>query len=248
MDKNKEKTKEAREYLKLNKRELIKQFASLKRYPPVENPFSIFMAGSPGAGKTEASEGLIKGGLIEKMFGFKCLGGVVRVDDDEIRYFFKDIGYDGTNTDLFRSASILGVEKVFDFSLKNGQNLILDSTFSNYEKSRENIKRSLRKRRSVGIFYLYIDPIIAWNFTLKRAKIIGRSVPRSFFIESLFHAKENVNKIKSEFGSKVELTLLERSYDRDKRVFRGKTTLNIENIDNYLKIKYTKDSLNSKLC
>ncbi len=244
------KSEEAKKYLKENKKRLLEQFASLDKYPSTEKPFSIFMAGSPGAGKTETSKGLIESGLIEKLVSFKCDGGIVRIDDDEIRSFFGDIGYDGTNTDIFKSASNVGVEKIFDFSLNKKQNIILDNTFSNYKKSRDNVKRSLDKDRSVGIFYLYIDPIVAWNFTIKRSDEEGRSIPEDFFVESLFKAKDNVNQIKKEFGSQIELTLIERLYNNDKDVnrFEVKINLNIDSVDNHLKMKYTKQSLISKIC
>lgn len=242
-----DKREEAKKYLKENKQSLIEQFASLEKHPSVNDPFSIFMAGSPGAGKTETSKGLINSGLIKEVFNFNCPGGVVRIDDDEIRNFFREIGYDGTNTDIFKPASNIGVEKIFDHALKNNQNLILDATFANYEKSKKNIERSLKCDRKVGIFYMYLDPVVAWNFTQIRFREEGRSISRDFFINSLFRAKENVNKIKEELGEKVELTLLERMYNKEKRAFDEKFSMNIENIDNYLKIKYNKKLLSKKL-
>ena len=53
---NEEIDKKAKEWIRVNVSELIKKFASVEKFPPVKNPFSMFMAGSPGAGKTEFSK------------------------------------------------------------------------------------------------------------------------------------------------------------------------------------------------
>ena len=46
---------EAIKFVKSHKNEIVSKFANKLKYPPVEKPFTIFMAGSPGAGKTEFS-------------------------------------------------------------------------------------------------------------------------------------------------------------------------------------------------
>lgn len=51
---------EAIAYIRQHKRDLIEKFANLNDYPPVKNPEAFFMAGSPGAGKTEYSKSFIK--------------------------------------------------------------------------------------------------------------------------------------------------------------------------------------------
>jgi len=60
MDKDENLTKKAVEHIKANKKELIERFASLSIFPIENIPVSVFMAGSPGAGKTEFSKNLIK--------------------------------------------------------------------------------------------------------------------------------------------------------------------------------------------
>ncbi len=52
MDKNQILSEKAKKFVKENKKFLIEKFASLNKFPSKEKPFSIFMAGSPGAGKT----------------------------------------------------------------------------------------------------------------------------------------------------------------------------------------------------
>lgn len=50
---NEEIVSEAIAYLKKHQKELIEQYITQKGYVSVSNPITIFMAGSPGAGKTE---------------------------------------------------------------------------------------------------------------------------------------------------------------------------------------------------
>lgn len=100
----------------------MRKICSLEKYPAVVNPSSYFMAGSPGAGKTEYSKSLIQI-LTEKEPERK----IVRIDADEIRDWLPQ--YDHKNALLVQRAASLGVEKVLDCVLKNHQDFILDATF-----------------------------------------------------------------------------------------------------------------------
>ncbi|MFA5000926.1 MAG: zeta toxin family protein [Candidatus Paceibacterota bacterium] len=50
---------QAIEFAKRNKNKVAKDFTDLNKYQPDEAPIAVFMAGSPGAGKTEFSKNLI---------------------------------------------------------------------------------------------------------------------------------------------------------------------------------------------
>jgi hypothetical protein len=166
---------------------------------------------------------------------------VVRIDADEIRERLP--GYTGENSYIFQGACSLFVNKLHDSVLHNKQNFILDGTFSNYDISCDNIKISVNKNRKVLIFYLYQDPIIAWGFTKKREILEGRNIPKESFIRQLFMAKENVNKVKEIFGKKVQIYLI----DNDFITGLKKMSINIDNIDNHISIRYTKSELESVL-
>lgn len=222
----------AREFIKTHKKELCEKFANLKNYPAVKNPSAYFMAGSPGAGKTEFSKSFIKE-LIEK----QSERNIVRIDADEVRDSIPF--YDKTNAYRVQGAAALGVEKLLDYVLANNQDFLLDATFADYEKSRNNIVRSLNKKRKVGILYLYQDPVVAWEFTQKRAALEGRNIPLDMFIRAFFAAKENVNRIKKEFGKDVELWLIIKNLEQGIE----KIYFNVDNIDNHLKIEYNLQSL-----
>lgn len=188
-------------FIKENKKLLIDKFCSLKEYPSSGNPFTMFMAGSPGAGKTEFSKS-----IIPELQKRDPNSRIVRIDADEIRSLIPQ--FNGHNSKEVQAAASVGVEKIFDFVQHHLQNCILDGTFQNYDKARNNIERSLSKGRKVGVFYVYQDPFVAWDFTKKREKLEGRDVPKAAFVKAFFEAKENVLKIKSEFSEQIELVVI----------------------------------------
>jgi predicted ABC-type ATPase len=222
--------KRAEEYARKNKKILAERIVDMRVYPPDEFPVSVFMAGSPGAGKTESSRN-----LIEKLS--KNSHSILRIDPDDFRLMFTE--YTGRNSSLFVYATSIIADKIHDFVLENKQNFIFDGTLSNLERSRENIRRSLGKKRSVQIVYVYQEPIQAWNFVKFRESRDGRNIPKDAFIEQYFQARENVNTLKREFGEAIQVDLIVKNIDG--------TDLNyIENIDvvdSHLVEKYTRDKL-----
>jgi len=229
---------QAIKFAKQNKVRIAKELSDSARYAPDVIPISVFMAGSPGAGKTEFSKNLIK--ILEESNERR----VVRIDGDEARSLIP--GYTGNNSHLFQGAISLIVEKIHDLVLHNKQSFILDSTFSNYAKAADNIRRSLKKGRAVFIFYIYQKPEIAWKFTQAREKAEGRNIPKSVFIEHFFGARETINQISDEFSGKVVIILVKKDFEKN-------TVENIVkigsggNIDEYIAERYTKDELKKYL-
>lgn len=222
---------EAERYIKAHKHELTERFANPRTYLPDEHPLSLFMAGSPGAGKTEISKRLIE------QFTDKL---PVRIDADDIRTMFPN--YTGANAHVFQRACTIGVNKLFDYVLKKNINVILDGTFA-YERAMENVNRSLKHGRRVIIYYLFQDPMVAWSFTKAREAQEGRKVSKEIFISSFIRARENVNKVKTHFGAGIELNMIVKDFTANlEKVFP-----NIEGIDNYLPKVYTKEELEKLL-
>lgn len=219
--------KEAIIFIKKNKKKLIEQFANDAICSPESNPISIFMAGSPGAGKTEFSKNFLK----------KIDSKIIRIDADEIKDFIPQ--YNKKNSSRVQGASALGVEYLFDYVLKAKKSMILDGTFADYEKSCENIERSLKRHRFTEIYYLYQEPLIAWQFTKAREELEGRIVPKTIFVDSLFKAKENAQRVKQRFGSNVKLNVVIRNYKNS----LDDTYLDVDGIDRYLKLDYDEESL-----
>jgi predicted ABC-type ATPase len=129
------------------------------------------MAGSSGAGKTEFSKRLME--ILKPM-------SIVRRDVDEIKEQIPQ--YTGKNSSLVQGTASIVADNLNFFTLKNKQNSIMDGTFSKYEKSKNNIELALKKQRKIAIFYIYQDPILAWDFMVKREKLEGRNISKNVFI------------------------------------------------------------------
>lgn len=80
-------SKEALKFAKQNKKRIAKELTNPAVYLPDEMPISVFMAGSPGAGKTEYSK------LLIQTFEKDVSHPVARIDADEISLKVSDTGY-----------------------------------------------------------------------------------------------------------------------------------------------------------
>jgi predicted ABC-type ATPase len=215
------------------KKKFAKSATDKMRYPKEENPVSVFMAGSPGAGKTEASKALLESFDNE----------VIRIDADDYRDEFKKQGYSGDNSWLFQPAVSILVEKIHDLVIEQQQSFVLDGTLTKYDKALKNIERSIQKGRQVHIIYVYQDPLRAWEFVKAREAVEGRKIPRDRFIEQYFTARDCVNRLKQHFGSLVKVDLLLQNRNNQLSGYQG----NISSIDSHVDEKYTALSLETLL-
>jgi len=222
--------KRAEDFARKNKIKIAKEKTNPEIFPPEEFPVSVFMAGSPGAGKTESSKKLIEE-LTED--GHLAL----RIDIDELRSVFED--YKGDNSHLFIGSASIIADKIHDLALKNKQSFIFDGTLSNLGRARENIKRSLDKNRVVQIVYVYQEPKQAWKFVKDRETKEGRKIPKDAFIEQYFRARENANTLKREFGGNIEVYLTIKNIDGTDLSYHQ----NIDSIDSYIPEKYNRGDL-----
>ncbi len=223
---------QAVKYIKSHKKELIERFANNSICSSEKNPVSIFMAGSPGAGKTEFSKNFIKKFSIQ----------AVRIDADEIKDFLPH--YNKKNSSEVQGASALGVEYLHDYALKAQKSMVLDGTFADYQKAYDNISRSLRKGRHTEIYYVYQDPFTAWEFTKAREALEGRKVPKELFVDALFNAKKNVNRIKLfDFGNRIQVNVVLKNLENN----LDKAYFDVESVNPYVTITYTKYSLLERL-
>lgn len=220
-----------------HKKEIAKEVGNLEIFPAEENPVSVFMAGSPGAGKTEASVNL----LSDPYFSNKNGQSILRIDPDELRKYFKD--YNGNNSYLFQGAISILVSKIHDNALDNNQTFIFDGTLSKIDIARENISRSISRKRFVQILYVYQDPFQAWAFVQKRELEEGRRIPKERFIDQYFMARETVNTLKKEFGVNIQIDLLVKNIDGSDQYYKA----NIDVIDNHIPEKYSKEYLQKSL-
>lgn len=225
---------EAITFANVHKKEIARECTDTKKFPPDSAPVSVFMAGSPGAGKTESSENLVahltEGGHM-----------VLRIDPDELRERFST--YTGSNSLLFQGATSILAECIHDNALKQNQNFVFDGTLTNLIKARENIERSLKRKRFVQIIYVYQDPLQAWEFVTAREKRDGRHIPKEVFIDQYFKARESVNCLKKEFGNQIKVDLLVKNMDGSDFLYKE----NIDQIDRYTPERYSKEELQTQL-
>jgi hypothetical protein len=219
---------EALEYARRHKKAIAKRLTDPARFPPEENPVSVFMAGSPGAGKTESS--------IELLNTFSDTP-IIRIDPDDLRSEFKQ--YTGANAWLFQRAVSGLVDKIHDLVLQQKQSFLLDGTLSSYDVAQRNIKRSLEKKRTVQILYVYQEPHLAWEFVQAREAAEGRRIRVADFIEQYFAAREVVNGLKSRYGKDIQVDLLLKNIDNSQRSYRA----GVDRIDNHIPEKYTRADL-----
>jgi hypothetical protein len=245
----------AKEYVISHSQELIKKHILDKR--PLNVGFTtIFMAGSPGSGKTEFSERWIKYAYkkdtpLEESLKKKGVDTdafdtlIVRIDVDEIREFIPEYrksdeknGIKG-NAHVIQKAANKGLDILRDYCLNNEISFLHDGTFGNLKTMKEIIQRSLKNQRKIVIFYLYIDPLVAWDFTKKREKVEGRNIVKEKFIEQYFCSKENVDLAKAEFGKDIEINCVLKNSDNKVEDIQ----FNVQGVDEYLKIQYKKGNI-----
>ena len=217
-------------FAKKNRTRLCREITDKEIYLPEESPVSVFMGGSPGAGKTEASKGLVK--MITQDGG-----SVLRLDPDELRTHFD--AYDGSNSYLFQRAVTVLVERCFDNMMKNKQSFILDGTLANLNIARRNIKRSIDKGRSVLVIFVYQKPELAWDFVQAREQTEGRRILPEHFVDQFFGSQDVIHALKEEYGQGIRVDLLLKDIDGSTRSYHD----NVSNLTSYLNPVYTKEEV-----
>ena len=91
--------------------------------------------------------------------------------------------------------------------------------------------------------YVYQNPVTAWEFVQAREKVEGRKILLEHFIEQYFEARNSVNCLKREFGSKIHVDLLLQNSDNSRKLYKA----NIDQVDNHVPEKYTRAALESIL-
>jgi predicted ABC-type ATPase len=231
--------KQAEEFSRANRQRIAKELTDTSVYISDAIPASVFMAGSPGAGKTEYSRNLIK--ILEEKMNHK----VIRIDGDELRQHM--LGYTGDNSFLFQTAVSLVVERIHDMVLDNKQTFLLDGTLSKYDKAAANIKRSLGRGRQVRIFYVYQKPDVAWAFTKAREKVEGRHIPKDAFIQQFIDSRETIDRIRKDFDSTVVIFLVKKNFETHAVEDLVEIRQDGPQIEDYLGVRYTKNDLEKLL-
>lgn len=224
-------SKKAIEWVRNNKEILYKDILGNEDYSGmISPPAASFMAGTPGAGKTEVSKRFIE------QFDVRP----IRIDADEFRLQIP--GYNGKNSSIIQPAASLAVDKILEKVFQNKYPFLLDGTFA-VGKATQNLKRAIRRGYTLQIFFVYQDPVQAWEFTKIREIAEGRRVPKDIFINSYFAARENVNMAKRIFGEEVTVYMVIKDY-----ILQSEKIIdNVSVVENNLPKLYTKEELESVL-
>ena len=222
--------RQAISYAKSNRTRIARELTDKNQFPPDTRPVSVFMAGSPGAGKTEASKA-----FLEEIGA----DNVLRLDPDELRELIP--GYTGDNSYLFHRAVSFIVERTLDRAFKNKQSFLLDGTLASYDVAEKNIERSIRKERQVLILFVYQKPELAWEFVEAREKLEGRRILADTFIDQFFASQEVIRELKLKFGSQIQVDLLVKNNKGKTRFYHD----NVQAIEHHLDEKFTREDLQS---
>lgn len=223
-------TEKAIEFAKRNRTKICRNLTDTAIFSPEQEPVSVFMSGSPGAGKTESSKELVASLTSEG-------GHVLRLDPDDLRSEFED--YDGSNSYLFQNPVVILVERAMDYILKNGQSFLLDGTLASYNVAEKNIERSLKRERAVLIIFVYQRPELAWQFVQAREIVEGRKILPKHFVQQFFGSQAVVEQLKKKFGQRIQVDLLLKDNDGSTRNYHS----NVNSLKPYLKPTYTPEEV-----
>ncbi|WP_341472813.1 zeta toxin family protein [Periweissella cryptocerci] len=190
---------------------------------------AVFMAGTPGAGKTEVATALSE-----------LYVNIIRIDADEFRAEFP--GYTGDNSDEFQRGASWLVEFSYTKVIERKLSFILDGTFA-FSRALTNVERAIHHNFQPTIYFVYQDPIIAWQFTKERERTEGRYIPKDVFIEAYFKSRENIALVKAKLGDSVDLHIVIKDYQN--RI--SEIISDANDVETVLQKKYTKEELEELL-
>jgi len=220
------------EFARAHRAALARKVADTNIFVSEDFPITVFMAGSPGAGKTEISKALVE---IVQSAGDAVQGQrVLRIDPDEFRSLIP--GYTGNNSYLFHRAVTKILEKVLDRAFEKRMSFILDGTLANINVAKRNIDRVLGNRWVAQIMYVYQRPELAWQFVKAREITEGRNIPMDEFVRQYLAARRNIIDIRRSYGENLIVNLLIKNTDGMDGEYIGDAT--VDQIDDLIPETY----------
>lgn len=216
------------DWIRENKKSFAKNF--LSNYAPANDhqPTGIFMAGLPGAGKTELSKNLIT----------RLCSNTPRLDMDEIAEQIPN--YTPENADDFRIPATTLLNRIYDNIIKNNYNFLLDGTFGS-KNSLSNIEHALKHNYRLTIFYIHQDPKTAWNFTKAREIIEHRAITEEGFIDTYFTLLSNLRLILANNYDNLYINVIVK--DSNNEILEIQENITLKDIDSLVKKDYNNTTL-----
>lgn len=162
---------EAKKWVKVkaNQAQVINQF--FKDYPPKQGRIGYFMAGIPGAGKTEFAENTIR----------ESAPVLVPIEHDKLVEYIPQ--YKPENYYNYRKAGSALVTAIFDICLKNGYAFVFDGTLA-HENGIRNVEKALKANYGLFIIYIVQDAKMAWKLTQDRELVKKRAIEKNGFVDT----------------------------------------------------------------
>jgi predicted ABC-type ATPase len=154
---------------KLNQQKFLATF--FQQHQPSQHKVAFFMAGIPGAGKTEFAQNAIREASPE----------LIPIEHDQLVEFIH--GYKPEEYYRYRKAGSTLVTLLFEACLKQGYAFIFDGTLS-HENGIRNINKCLKNDYDVIVVYVVQAPELAWELTKARELVKKRSIERDGFVET----------------------------------------------------------------
>lgn len=219
----------AKKHKKSFARKLIRDSGAQK----LAKPAAIFMAGLPGAGKTEFTRNLVRNLHVK----------LVRLDMDEIATQIDS--YSAAQADKFRGAASMLLDRTFDMVVHGGYNFIMDGTFGSDSVLRD-LDRALKHGYTVKVIYLYQSPKVAWKYTVAREKVEYRAIDKDGFVKAYYKTWENLQKLYKFRGLNVSLDLVIK--DGANEIESVIEDISIKDIASSVKIEYNEGVLRKSIC
>ena len=170
------------QWVKDNKKGLVERFFAGLEPLKTEDRTAVFMAGIPGAGKTE---------FIRRSIKLKGPSLIV-IEHDKLVELID--GYQAKHYYAYRRAGSIMVTEIFNRCLRDGLSFVLDTTLAR-GRSTSNVSRALAKNYRVDIYYVIQDYDKAWSFTRDRERKDRRDIGRTEFDELCQLINPNLSKI-----------------------------------------------------
>ncbi len=216
------------QWVKEHKKEFVNRLIGPYLTATGDIPVAFFMAGLPGAGKTEFTKGFIQ----------STSAKLLRLDMDEIASQIRS--YKPQAADQFRKGATILLENAFNTSINKKLNFIMDGTFGG-PKALLNIDRCLKRGYLVKVIYLYQDPKVAWNFTVARERIEHRAINMGGFIDTYFRVLANITALLQETSDHLSVNLVVK--DSSNSIREKYNDITIRKFDEICKLDYNRDTL-----
>ncbi len=171
---------DAKRWVKLNRKKVATRF--FEQFKPLESKIAFFMAGIPGAGKTEFAENTIR----------ESSPVLMPIEHDKLVEYIDE--YKPENYYSYRKAGSGLVSEVFQQSIRNGYAFIFDGTLSNKNGIR-NVSKALKAGYEVYIVYIIQEADVAWQLTQARELVVKRAIEKQGFIETCNKINENLLRL-----------------------------------------------------